>query len=56
MKNCLPSGGIDVTAAVIFILLLGGSFLWKKWRGKKPSSIALIGLAAILGAVLYGLG
>ena len=56
VKNCLPSGGIDVTAAVIFILLLGGSFLWKKWRGKKPSSIALIGLAAILGAVLYGLG
>lgn len=45
---------LDWRAPVIFVLLWGVHFAWKKLRGCKPSPILMIILAAALGIGLYG--
>ena len=45
---------LDWRAPVIFGLLWIVHFAWKKLRGRKPSPILMIVLAAVLGIGLYG--
>ena len=44
---------VDVRALIVFLLLWGVHFLWRKTRGKNPSPIAMIALSAALGIVLW---
>ena len=44
---------IDVRALIVFLLLWGVHFLWRKMRGRNPSPIAMIALSAALGIVLW---
>ena len=53
VKNCLPETGVDLLALLLLALLCGISYLWKKRKKKPISPIALMGVAAVLGAVLY---
>lgn len=43
----------DVAGLVIFAVLAVGGVLWKRWRGKAPTPIAMILVSAVLGMVLY---
>lgn len=43
----------DLRGLAIFATLVGISFLFKRWRGKKPSPIMLILISAVLGMALY---
>jgi len=43
----------DLAGSLIFISLLAVSLLWKHFRKKKPSPIAMILLSAVLGILLY---
>ena len=52
-KNFVP--GFDLRAIVLTALLAAISPLWKKFRKKKLSPIALIAISAVLGMVLYGI-
>ena len=38
---------------IVFLLLWGVHFLWRKTRGRNPSPIAMIALSAALGIVLW---
>ena len=51
-KNFVP--GFDLRAIVLTALLAAISPLWKKFRKKKLSPIALIAISAVLGMVVYG--
>ena len=55
--NLFPSNftGFDLRALILSLLLAGGILLYKKITGKKLSSVRMILLAAILGAILYGI-
>ena len=44
---------IDGRALIVFLLLWGVHFLWRKTRGRNPSPIAMIALSAALGIVLW---
>ena len=48
----LSEGRPDWVSAVIFLLLGGFYFGWKRLRGKKPSSVLIILLSAVLGIAL----
>lgn len=54
LSNCLPGGSLDWKAlgltAVLAVILFGSKYMLKK----KLSPIALICIAAVLGAVVYG--
>ena len=52
-KNFVP--GFDLRAIVLTALLAAISPLWKKFRKKKLSPIALIAISAVLGMALYGI-
>ena len=52
-KNFVP--GFDLRAIVLTALLAAISPLWKKFRKKKLSPIALIAISAVLGMVVYGI-
>ena len=52
-KNFVPS--FDLWAIVLTALLAAISPLWKKFRKKKLSPIALIAISAVLGMVVYGI-
>ena len=52
-KNFVP--GFDLRAIVLTALLASISPLWKKFRKKKLSPIALIAISAVLGMALYGI-
>ena len=52
-KNFVP--GFDLRAIVLTALLAAISPLWKKFRKKKLSPITLICIAAVLGAIVYGI-
>ena len=52
-KNFVP--GFDLRAIVLTALLAAISPLWKKFRKKKLSPMALIAISAVLGMVVYGL-
>ena len=41
--------------AVVLAVLAAVHFLWKKLRGKVPSPIAMIGLSAVLGILLWSI-
>ena len=47
--------GFDLRAIVLTALLAAISPLWKKFRKKKLSPIALIAISAVLGMVVYGI-
>lgn len=54
IRNCLPtSGGMDLRAIVITLLLTGAMLLYKRIRKKKLSPILLILLSACLGMIVY---
>lgn len=44
---------IDGRALIVFLLLWGVHFLWRRTRGRNPSPIAMIALSAALGIVLW---
>lgn len=46
---------IDEKAVLVTGLLVGGLGIWKVWKKKKMSPIALLGLAAVLGILIYGI-
>jgi len=48
----LPEGRFDWLRGVIFLLIGAFFFAWKKLRGKKPSSVLIILLSAVLGIAL----
>ena len=48
----LFGGTPDWVCMAIFLLLVGFYFGWKKLRGKKPSSVLVILLSAVLGIAL----
>ena len=52
-KNFVP--GFDLRAIVLTALLAAISPLWKKFRKKKLSPIALIAISAVAGMVVYGI-
>lgn len=52
-KNFVP--GFDLRAIVLTALLAAISPLWKKFRKKKLSPMALIAISAVLGMVVYGI-
>ena len=52
-KNFVP--GFDLRAIVLTALLAAISPLWKKFRKKKLSPIALIAISAVLGMMVYGI-
>ena len=52
-KNFVP--GFDLRAIFLTALLAAISPLWKKFRKKKLSPIALIAISAVLGMVVYGI-
>ena len=45
----------DWKSIAIFALLWGTHFFWKKVRKKTPSPVAMIGISALLGILLYGI-
>ncbi len=45
---------IDVRALIVFLLLWGVHFLWRRMRGKNPSPIGMIAFSAALGVLLWG--
>lgn len=47
--------GFDLIALIICAVVLAASFAYKKLRKKKLSSIVQIIIAAVLGAILYGI-
>ena len=47
----IAAGGLQLVPLVIFALLVAFYFGWKRLRGKKPSSILIILLSAVLGIV-----
>ncbi len=55
INNLLIGGKIDYIAVIIAVILTVIILLYKKCTGKKFSPIATIGIAALLGAVLYGI-
>lgn len=58
VRSCLllsTDGFIDLRAAVITALLAGAMLLYKLVTKKKLSPILLIMIAAVLGAVVYGI-
>jgi len=46
---------IDFKGIIIFALIVGISFLYKKIKEKKPSPILMIAISAILGIIFYSL-
>ena len=48
------TGGFDFRTLIMTVLLAAISPLWKKFRKKKLSPIALIAISAVLGMVIYG--
>lgn len=54
VRNLLPlSGGVDIRAVIITVLLVLAFTLAKKLKRKKPSPITLIIISAVLGVFLY---
>lgn len=51
INNLGIAAGLQVVPLVIFALLVAFYFGWKRLRGKKPSSILIILLSAVLGIV-----
>lgn len=56
LKTVTDVSGVsfDWRAAVILVLLAGGTILWKRLRKSAPSPIVMILISAALGIVLYG--
>lgn len=46
---------IDIKGIIIFTLIVGASYIFKKIKGKKPSPIIMIAISACLGMILYSL-
>ena len=55
VNNIFADGAIDLIAVIIGAVLTAIILLYKKYKKKKFSPIATIGIAALLGAVLYGI-
>lgn len=55
IKNIFVDGAFDFIAVIIAVILTAIILLCKKYKQKKISPIATIGIAALLGAVLYGI-
>lgn len=55
VKSIFVDGSIDFIAVIIAVVLTAIILLYKKYKQKKFSPIATIGIAALLGAVLYGI-
>ena len=49
------TSGFDFRALILIALLAAVSPLWKKFRKKKLSPIALIAISAVAGMVVYGM-
>ena len=45
----------DIRSLLVLAVLAAVHFLWKKLRGKVPSPIAMIGLSAVLGILLWSI-
>lgn len=45
----------DIRSLLVLAVLAAVHFLWKKLRGKAPSPIAMIGLSAVLGILLWSI-
>lgn len=43
----------DIKGLIIFVICFATAFLWKKFKGKKPSPIILILISGVLGMLLY---
>jgi Chromate transport protein ChrA len=54
-SNCLPGGSLDWTALCLTLVLGGIYFGFQPVFKRKLSPIALIGISAVLGAVVYSL-
>ena len=51
-----PIARFDFSGVLLFAILLGIVFVWKKIKKKKPSPIVMILIAAGLGMLLWGTG
>ena len=45
----------DIRSLLVLAVLAAVHFLWKRLRGKVPSPIAMIGLSAVLGILLWSI-
>ena len=52
--NCVPAGAFDWTAVVLTLVLAAIYFGWQPVCKRKLSPIALIGISAVLGVIVYG--
>ena len=55
VRNCLPSGGIDLRAVLVSAGLLVILAVYRYLRKKKLSPITLICVSAVLGIIVYGI-
>ena len=55
VRNCLPSGGIDLRAVLVSAGLLVILAVYRYLRKKKLSPITLIFVSAVLGIIVYGI-
>ena len=54
LRNCVP-GSVDLMALAVTALLAAVKFGYRRIRGKKLSSIALIVISAVCGILFYGI-
>ena len=55
VRNCLPSGGIDLRAVLVSAGLLVILAVYRYLRKKKLSPITLICVSSVLGIIVYGI-
>ena len=55
VRNCLPSGGIDLRAVLVSAGLVVILAAYRYLRKKKLSPITLICVSAVLGIIVYGI-